>query len=124
MDINIIDNAPGDAGTLNGWDICLKGALVNISNNNQTPEDYFLAQNYPNPFNPATKIDLSVPKAGNVKLSVYDITGKEITILRNGYLNSGVYTIEFNAGNLSSGVHFYRIEAGNFVSTKRMILLK
>lgn len=122
--LKIVDNAPGDPGTLNRWGICLKGALVNVSNNNQIPGEYFLSQNYPNPFNPSTKIDFSIPKAGNVKLSVYDITGKEIAILRNGYQNSGVYTVEFNAGNLSSGVYFYRIEAGNFVSTKRMILLK
>ncbi len=122
--LKITDNAPGDTGSLIRWGICFNGTLVSVSNSKHIPEGYFLSQNYPNPFNPTTKIDFSLPRPGNIKLSVYDINGKEITILRNGYLSSGVYTIEFNGNGLSSGVYFYRIEAGNYSEIKKMILLK
>ncbi|MEB2330626.1 MAG: T9SS type A sorting domain-containing protein, partial [Ignavibacteriaceae bacterium] len=63
-------------------------------------------------------------KAGKVRLSVYDITGKEVSVLTNEVLKPGSYEVGFDASHLSSGVYFYRIEAGEFVSVKRMVLLK
>jgi hypothetical protein len=94
------------------------------SNNNQVPNAYNLSQNYPNPFNPATKISFSLPKAGDVKLVVYDILGKEVAIVINDFRTAGTHTIDFNASNLASGVYLYRIEAGTFTDTKKMMLLK
>jgi N-acetylneuraminic acid mutarotase len=89
-----------------------------------TPSSYSLSQNYPNPFNPSTKISFSLPKAGSVKLVVYDILGKEVTTLVNDYRTAGTHSVEFNASNLASGVYLYRIEAGDFRDVKRMILIK
>lgn len=89
-----------------------------------TPEGFNLSQNYPNPFNPITNIRFDIVKAGNVKLSIYDITGKKVSVLTNEILKPGSYEVEFNASNLSSGIYYYRIEAGEFVSVKRMVLLK
>ncbi|MDF1611824.1 multiheme c-type cytochrome [Stygiobacter electus] len=88
------------------------------------PVSYELYQNYPNPFNPTTNIKFALPKSGNVKLVVYDITGKEVTTLVNNYLNAGQYTFEFNAKNLASGIYLYRIETDNFVKVNKMILMK
>jgi hypothetical protein len=88
------------------------------------PNVYSLAQNYPNPFNPSTKILFSLPKAGDVKLVVYDILGKEVNVLVNDYRTAGTHQVEFNASNLASGVYLYRIEAGEFSETKRMMLIK
>ncbi|MCE7953577.1 MAG: T9SS C-terminal target domain-containing protein [Chlorobi bacterium CHB7] len=56
--------------------------------------------------------------------SVYDITGKEVSVLTNEVLKPGSYEVGFDASHLSSGVYYYRIEAGEFVSVKRMVLLK
>ncbi len=94
-------------------------------NGNEMPEHFALFQNYPNPFNPATKIRFNIAKAGDVKLSVYDINGRIVANLTGpAYYNPGKYEIEFNGENLSSGVYFYKIETSDFVDVKRMLLVK
>ncbi|KXK03751.1 MAG: T9SS type A sorting domain-containing protein [Ignavibacteriaceae bacterium] len=97
---------------------------VSVPNNNTIVNDYDLSQNYPNPFNPVTNIRFDIMKAGKVRLSVYDMTGKEVSVLTNEVLKPGSYEVGFDASHLSSGVYYYRIEAGEFVSVKRMVLLK
>lgn len=90
------------------------------------PEKYNLFSNYPNPFNPSTKIKFDLPKSGFTSISIFDISGREITGLINENLNAGSYEVEFSADkfNLSSGIYFYKIESGGFVETKRMVLIK
>lgn len=88
------------------------------------PKEFKLFQNYPNPFNPSTKIKYSIPKAGNVKLQVYDILGKEVKILIDEYKSAGSYEIEFNSLDLPTGIYFYRIISGGFFSTRKMVLIK
>ncbi len=88
------------------------------------PSTYELSQNYPNPFNPTTSIRFSIPQAGNVKITVYDALGKEVTTLVNEYRSQGKYKIEWNASTYASGIYFYRIEASKFVSVKKMVLIK
>ncbi|MBK8980779.1 MAG: T9SS type A sorting domain-containing protein [Ignavibacteria bacterium] len=89
------------------------------------PVEYQLSQNYPNPFNPVTKINFSLPQESKVKLTVYDILGREIKrLISNEFRTAGVYSMEFNGAGLSSGVYFYKLEAGKFVQTKRMVLIK
>ncbi|MCU0373019.1 MAG: T9SS type A sorting domain-containing protein [Ignavibacteria bacterium] len=90
----------------------------------ETPVDYSLKQNYPNPFNPVTKINYSVAKSGFVSLKVYDILGKEVSVLVNEVKNPGNYAVAFNAGNLANGVYFYKIETDGFSSVRKMVLLK
>lgn len=91
---------------------------------NGIPAKFMLRQNYPNPFNPVTNIEFSVPHSGNVKLAVYDILGREVSILADQKLNPGNYSYRFEAGNLSSGVYFYRISGENFTDIKKMVLVK
>lgn len=93
-----------------------------VSNN--IPEQYSLSQNYPNPFNPTTNIKLQIPKAGNVKLTVFDVTGSQVALLVNENLNAGEYKVDFNAAALTSGVYFYRLETAGFKDVKKMILVK
>ncbi|HKB87379.1 MAG TPA: T9SS type A sorting domain-containing protein [Ignavibacteriaceae bacterium] len=86
--------------------------------------DYHLAQNYPNPFNPTTMISYSIPNDGNVSLKIYDVLGKEIKTLVNGYQQAGIHSINFAASGLSSGIYFYKMEAGSFSTIKKMLLLR
>ncbi|HOJ36921.1 MAG TPA: alpha-amylase family glycosyl hydrolase [Ignavibacteriales bacterium] len=86
--------------------------------------DFKLEQNYPNPFNPTTRISFSLPFSTNVKLTVYDVTGREIKTLLEGYKNSGTYTVDFDASDLTSGVYFYKLITPNYNATKKMILVK
>lgn len=89
------------------------------------PEKFELSQNYPNPFNPTTKINFSLPKDAKVTLTVFDISGREISRLLNSEFRAAdYYSVDFNGANLASGVYFYRIEAGTFIQTKKMMLVK
>jgi len=88
------------------------------------PLKYDLGQNYPNPFNPTTVISYNLPKSGFVKISVYDVLGKEIRVLVNENKNSGHYEIVFDGKGLSSGTYFYVIKTGEFMQSKKMILIK
>ena len=91
---------------------------------NQLPKNYSLHQNYPNPFNPVTKIRYELPKESYVKLSIFDITGKEVDVLADGILSAGYHDVFWNAANTGSGVYFYRLESGSYKETKKMIVVK
>ncbi len=111
-------------GSDGGW-IYKNEIQVGISTvNSSFPNGFSLSQNYPNPFNPTTKINFSLPKAGKVKLAVYNSAGKEVAILTNQNLSVGSYVFDFDATNLTSGVYFYTLQTENFKQTKRMVLLK
>jgi hypothetical protein len=83
-----------------------------------------LAQNYPNPFNPTTTITFAMPSSANVKLSVFDMAGRHVKTLVNGYVNAGSYDVNFNAANLASGVYFYKLTSDNVNIVKKMVLMK
>jgi aminopeptidase N len=93
-------------------------------NGNGLPAVFELKQNYPNPFNPVTNIEYSIPKNSQVKLSVYDMTGKEVEVLVNEIKHAGRYSVSFNAMKKASGVYYYKLQAGDFTEVKKMILLK
>ncbi len=97
----------------------------------QIPEVFKLEQNYPNPFNPSTTIAYSI--AGSMekgvwstetKLVVYDILGREVSVLVNEKKAAGSYEVKFDGSGLSSGVYFYRLIAGSFVQTRKLLLMK
>ena len=95
-----------------------------VNNVFELPKSYSLSQNYPNPFNPVTKINFALPKLGFATLKVYDVLGREVSILVNEMKQAGSYSVDFDASQLSSGVYFYRLESGAFSDIKRMILIK
>ena len=93
------------------------------------PNEFVLSQNYPNPFNPVTKIDYGLPETGNVKLIIYDITGREVLTLVDGLQEAGYKTIVWDGTNtngkmVSAGMYFYAIHASGFRQVRKMILLK
>jgi aminopeptidase N len=99
----------------------IMGTEENISS---TPSQFELKQNYPNPFNPVTNIEYDIPKNSNVKVIVYDNSGKEVSVIVNEFKQAGKYSSSFNAMNLASGVYFYKIQAGDFTAVKKMTLIK
>jgi photosystem II stability/assembly factor-like uncharacterized protein len=116
-------NSIGVHTTTGGNDTFYTG-LKNITSN--FPEQFKLYQNFPNPFNPKTIIRYDVRSTkSEVKLIVYDITGKEITTLVNEVKNSGTYEVVFSGNGFSSGVYFYSFVINNkLIDTKRMLLIK
>ena len=83
-----------------------------------------LGQNYPNPFNPSTTIRYELPKSSTVRLSVYDLLGREVSVLVDESRNAGVHETTYDAVGLSSGVYFVRMQAGSFVETKTLLLIR
>ena len=91
---------------------------------NASPSSFTLSQNYPNPFNPVTAINYSLPKEGNIKITVYNSIGSRVAVLVDGYKPAGSYSVQLNGRNLASGMYIYRMESGNFSLSKKCILLK
>lgn len=91
------------------------------------PNNYRVYPVYPNPFNPNTIFKFELPKAETVKLTLYDLTGRQIGVLYNGYKNPGTYQFEIfsDAYNLSSGVYLLKFQTSlGFLSTSKIVLLK
>lgn len=86
------------------------------------PEGYYLAQNFPNPFNPSTDISYGMAKDGVVSLKVYDVTGRLISTVDEGYRAAGNHRVSFDAAGLSSGVYFCRLSVNGYFSVKKMVL--
>ena len=100
------------------------GLTTGANNRSATPTGFTLAQNYPNPFNPGTTIAFSLPHSTHAMLKVFDILGREVATLVNGYTTSGMHEVRFDATNLASGVYVYRLTSGNFTEVKTMMLVK
>jgi len=88
------------------------------------PTGHDLAQNYPNPFNPTTVIGYTLAERAKVKLSIHDMTGREVRTMVNAEQQAGTYSVTFDAGMLPSGVYLYRITIGSQMLTRKMVLLK
>jgi len=93
------------------------------------PQEFTLHQNYPNPFNPTTTIRYELPQRSDVRISIYDLLGKQVVILISESQDAGYKSVIWDATNdqgqpVSAGVYFYQIKAGDFVQTREMILLK
>jgi photosystem II stability/assembly factor-like uncharacterized protein len=109
--------------TTNGGDTTFLLPVHQI--NTEVPKEYSLYQNYPNPFNAMTNVKFQISNAGTVLIKLFDITGREIAVILNEKLNTGIYEITFDANNFSSGVYFYSLFIeGKLIDTKKMILVK
>ena len=88
------------------------------------PASYALGQNYPNPFNPSTTVHYEVPQATYVKITVYEVLGREVATLVNELKQPGRYEAVFDGRNLASGVYLYRMQAGSFVQTRKLLMIR
>jgi len=96
---------------------------------NTVPEAFALKQNYPNPFNPTTTVQYDLPENDNVSIVIYNILGKQVATLVNGFQLAGTYQLTWDAKNtsgaqLSSGIYFYQIRTSKMSLVKKMILMK
>ena len=101
-------------------------STAGIDDDKNTPNEYSLSQNYPNPFNPSTTISYKLHVSGYTTLKVYDLLGREVLSLVDGYKEAGKYTVEFRVKNaeLTSGIYFYRLQVDSFNDTKKFMFLK
>jgi hypothetical protein len=99
-------------------------AGINDDQSKYIPSSFKLYQNYPNPFNPETVIRFSLPVDAHVELKVFDIYGREIITLVNGFMNRGNHGISWSPKQISSGIYLYRVRTNTFIDTKKMIFLR
>ena len=96
------------------------------------PSTCVLFEPYPNPFNPATIIEYSLPYTSNIKLTIYNLLGRQVEILYSGIQHPNNYTITWDGGKYSSGVYLVQMtiqdkqnnDKPHFIQTKKMIFLK
>lgn len=98
--------------------------ITNVQTNDINKFGYYLYQNFPNPFNPVTTIRFEIPSEQKLKLSVFDILGREVKILFDDLAQQGIMTLEFDASELASGVYFYKVQSEQFTDTRKLILMK
>ncbi len=89
-----------------------------------TPAEFTMLSAYPNPFNPSTVISFELRDASYVDLAVYDISGREVAQLAEGFMSAGVHEAVFDGSTLSSGVYFVNMTAGDFNRTQKLLLIK
>jgi hypothetical protein len=88
------------------------------------PKVYILGEAYPNPFNPVTSFEYTMPEDGMVQVAVYDINGRMVSELANGYMSAGSYPITWDASDLSSGVYMIHMISGDFSTMQKVMLIK
>jgi hypothetical protein len=89
-----------------------------------SPEAFSLAQNYPNPFNPSTTVQFTLSRPGEVTLAIYDVLGRQVTMLVSGWHPVGSFSKTWDAANYANGVYYYRLRVGKIAETKKMLLQK
>ena len=105
--------------------IALSGGVMNgVEGAAGKPRLCRLAQNYPNPFNPKTVLSYQLSVASDVRLSVYDLLGREVAVLVNERKAAGMYKVTFDGTNISSGIYICRMIAGKYVESRKMVLTK
>ena len=81
-------------------------------------------QNYPNPFNPTTNIRFSITESAKISLKIYDVLGREVSVLVHERKAPGSYAVKLDEAGLASGIYLYRLTAGSFVQARKMILAR
>jgi len=101
-----------------------KAGFADIPKNENLPKEMRLRENFPDPFNPITTIEYDLSEDVYVTIKVYDILGREVFTLLDGFEEAGYKTIVFDASALTSGIYFYKMQAGRFNDVKKMMLLR
>lgn len=122
VEIRIYDDEQNYVGTLENK--LLNNLTAFNENNNILPKQFFLLPNFPNPFNPSTTISWEMPGSANVKLEVFDILGRVVSTLVNGYYEAGKHQILMDASGLPSGQYFIRLIAGQEMKVRKIVVMK
>jgi hypothetical protein len=126
-EIMIFDKALSDDEVMYLFDAGVNGfpPITSVKNKDaKFPQAFSLSQNYPNPFNPTTNITFTLKQKEAVKLTVYDVMGKQVATLLDEIRNPGEYTITFDAKGLISGVYYYRLQTKGQAATKKLVLMR
>lgn len=117
-----VQSADPDQGWASEGD--LERSLGSAASLEKLPSTPVIVAAYPNPFNPQTTIAFSLPEAMHVSLKVYDLSGREVASLINGFRQAGRHELTFNGAAYASGIYIYRLQAGDVMIHGKMMLMK
>lgn len=115
--------AGDEMGEWTNWIDSFKNSDTALENH-LNPASSSLTSCYPNPFNASTTICFALPEAGKMHLAIYDVSGRLVTELINGWRDAGQHEVTFDGSGLASGVYVYRLQAGEFTASGKMVLMK
>ena len=107
------DNACGSTAEVDECEVCGGDNACLAIDKLIIPDNYNISSIYPNPFNPITSIEYSLPENADIELIVYNIHGRHIQTLVQGFQTAGYHSINWNASNYPSGVYLIRLESSN-----------
>ncbi len=88
------------------------------------PINFRLEQNYPNPFNGQTNIRFHLTEKSPVKITIFDLLGRQIAVILDEWREPGAHTVRWEARDCASGLYFYQLESNTFIQTKKLLLIK
>ncbi|MDP2981837.1 MAG: SMP-30/gluconolactonase/LRE family protein [Candidatus Latescibacter sp.] len=106
------------------WQLYQNRNALMAQNDTAKPQSFVLAGNYPNPFNSSTVIEYTVRSESVIELSVFNMLGQRVAVLKSGPAQPGKYMMSWYAGNLPSGTYFVRLITGSASETRKVMLLK
>ena len=107
------------------WYIFLFDVATGVEGDNSNlPKVYRLDQNRPNPFNPVTQIPFALPEPAHVRIQIFNLSGRLVSVLIDKSLPPGEHVVSLTPERMASGIYFYKLEAGTFTQSRRMVLLK
>ena len=129
FDDNSINISINGCSTLGPEDIDIvvasrTGGSVPVAHTAVEVDSFTMKSLYPNPFNPVTKLSYDVEKAGNLRISVYNILGQEVAELYNDYQSFGSHSLIWNASNMASGVYYINLDLNGQSETNKVMLIK
>tara|TARA_Y100001968_G_scaffold315479_1_gene342123 strand:- start:334 stop:900 length:567 start_codon:yes stop_codon:yes gene_type:complete len=113
-------------GSTDGWNNLLVTHVEKLSGSTavELPNTLTLSPAFPNPFNPVTTVTYGLPNDGMVNVAIYDVNGRMIETLANGFVNAGNYSIDWNAKSQPSGMYFLKVQFGNEIKSEKIMLVK
>ncbi|MBT7789554.1 MAG: T9SS type A sorting domain-containing protein, partial [Calditrichaeota bacterium] len=97
---------------------------LSVTSEGGIPTDYYLSGGYPNPFNSTVHLSFGLPRAAEVKINIYDISGRQVDKLVSGSTKAGNHTVVWDASDISSGIYMCHFEANGVSKSRKLILTK
>jgi hypothetical protein len=99
--------------------------LATSTEDGARPNAFALVPNFPNPFTTSTQVGYVLDRAASVRVAVYDLAGREVAVIDEGFRSAGAHGVEFHGAGLPSGTYLYNLEVdGETVQTRRMTRLR
>ena len=93
-----------------------------VASRSASAQQHLLKQNYPNPFNGVTNIPFTLSQPGNVRVTIYDISGRVVKEIVSAPFSEGDHVVQWNASGLSSGSYIYEIKVGDSSQMRKCML--